>query len=118
MYKEIQIGETMTPLVVNGITPLVYKRVFNENIFEAFQSGKQETDAVEFAGKLAYIMRAAGADEDLSKLSYEGYWKWLESLGWSDIATAAADIVMMYSESEKASVEPKKKAGRQKDSSQ
>lgn len=113
MYKEIEIGGTLTPMTANATTPIRYKQVFHDDFYQVFSAELAGDDYVELAGKLAYIMKKAADGADMNKLTIDEYWTWLESLPPLAIANAAADIINLYSGSEETTAKAKKNRGRQ-----
>lgn len=119
MYKEIDIAGDLIPMAANATTPIRYRQVFSDDFYDNFSTDKLVgSHFVEFAGKVAYIMMSAAAKRDMSTLSYDDYWQWLESLPASAIALAASNIIELYNSNERTVVEPKKKRNEPKDDSQ
>lgn len=133
MYKEVKLltasGEKAIPMLANAATPIVFRRVFHQDLMieidkytKAFSQVKDDPDALEhgdvevdldMAGKLAYVMsaaaeKAAGMAAAMSDLSFDGYMDWLESFEPVAFVLASADIFGLYSGNQQTSSTGKK----------
>lgn len=114
MVKTIKIGGGEVILTANAATPYRYKQVFGEDLFKIFSSATSKTDEenVELTDtvmKLCYVMMRQAEKADMSLLSVDDFYSWLESYEPMDIILAGQDIINMYTSSTQGSVTPKKK---------
>ena len=114
MFKEIQIGEKLVPMLANGATPLRYKLVFRKDIITEFQLAEGDYSKVtNTIPELAYIMArqatASKGEADLQLLNFEQYLAWMEQFEPMDIILASDAILDVYLGNNTPSLKPKKK---------
>lgn len=113
MIGEVKIGEKTTKMKANGLTPVIYHAVFQEDLIDKMDHfGTQEAwTTIETAGKMAFIMMKqakAKSRAELFELTEEQYYKWMETLGAMDMSNAAYDVIEMYMKQKKETATPKK----------
>ena len=115
MFKEIKIGEHAVPMVANAATPIRYKQIFKRDLLVTMT----ESEGVEIGilvQELGYVMAMAAAKVDMGLLNEDSYIAWLEGFEAMDFMdeAVAVDVMGLYQGNKETSVEPKKKAVRQK----
>lgn len=110
MFKVIKVGNKEVPMNANAATPIRYRQVFKKNLLPYFMGKATDEDAAEMVGELAYIMAASAANEDMDRLSFEGYVKWLEGFAPLDFVdnTTVTAIIDLYQGNEEGYAELKK----------
>lgn len=100
-------------LAANAATPLRYKQLFGQDLLRVFQqSTKTEEDGVllaDIVAQLAFIMNRQAEKQDLNAVSMDEFYSWLEDFGSMDFVLAGQDIMNVYLDSTKVSVDAKKK---------
>lgn len=109
MFGNIKIGEKETAMAANAATPVWFNQVFHEDFFVRSQqvTDGNEAAAVDLFSKVGYIMANQAAQNDMRKLSWDGYIEWLEGFEAMDLAIASADIALLYSGQTKATATAK-----------
>lgn len=111
MEKLIQIDGKEMRMVANGATPLVYRTIFNRDVFDDLQSavvGEQLKD-VSCIERLAYVLARQGKSIETDTSLEE----WLESLDDPmALIRAAGDILTLWLGNRKTMSAAKKKNGR------
>lgn len=114
MYREINIGAKIVPMLANGATPIRFRMVFGKDIMSEFN--KVDDDMENTTGcisELAFIMakaaEAKNGGKPLSNLNQESFIEWLEQFEALDVTMAADEIVELYLGNEKTLSEDKKK---------
>lgn len=107
MLRTIKIGETDIEMLSNAATPYRYMQCFHEDLILKMAKGLDETEAVGIFQKLGYVMAAQAEKKDLTKLSEEDFYVWLEQFDYLDLMEAEADIAELYTASKKGTVSPK-----------
>jgi len=106
MYREIRIGSKTVPMLANAASSWRYSQCFHEDFLKATQNS-DETEATNIFERLGYVMARQAEKGDLSKLSEEDFYVWLEQFDASDYTDALADIADLYTATEKATADPK-----------
>lgn len=114
MVKTVKIGGGEVILSANAATPYRYKQIFNEDLFKIFSGavGKSEAENIELTDtvmKMAYIMMKQAEKADMSLLSEDDFFTWLEGYAPMDIILAGDEIINLYMASTQGSIDPKKK---------
>lgn len=113
MFKEITVGGKPIPFLSNGVTPLLYKQLFKNDLLKALNSNGEFEIANEKIPELAFIMAKQGEKgvktADLMKLNFESYVEWLSQFEPLDLVMVGADIVNVYISDSIQTEEPKKK---------
>lgn len=114
MIKTIKLngGKELT-LTANAATPFRYKQLFGGDLLQLFQeaskAGEDNLEVADTITKLAYIMSKQAEKADMSQISIDGFFSWLEDFEPMDFAYASGDIVGIYLDNAQPSVEAKKK---------
>lgn len=106
MYGKVMIGEKEVELVANAATPYRYKAIFHEDFLKKIK-GQEEADPNDFFAKLGYVMAMQAEKKDMSKLSMETFYKWLEEFEPSDVFNACDGIAEVYAGNTETSTDPK-----------
>lgn len=113
MYKEITVGVKTIPFLSNGVTPLLYKQLFKNDLLKSLNNNGEYEIASEKVPELGYIMAKQAEDgikiADLMKLNLEGYYEWLSQFEPLDMVMAGGDIVGVYLSDSIPTAESKKK---------
>ena len=110
MQKTINIGGREVALRSSAATTYRYTQIFHEEFFDAMKTlmgGENDIEAIDVAGKLAYVMNAQANNEDMNALSAEKYIEWLDEFEFADFSDALTDVLEIFMGSSKGSVSPK-----------
>lgn len=114
MIKTIKLnsGKELA-LTANAATPFRFKQLFGGDLLQLFQkaskAGEDNLEVTDTITQLAFIMSKQAEKADMSQLSVDEFFLWLEEYEAMDFAFASGDIVNLYLESSQPSVEAKKK---------
>lgn len=108
--KKIKLDGVPVEMCSNGRAPILFKQVFNENPFRFMTEEHDGVEAVEFCGKIGYIMKKAA--EGYEGISYEDYESWIDSLSASAIASATDDIFTLWMGSQQTQSHEKKRVAK------
>lgn len=110
MYKEVEIGKKVVPMLANGATPIRYKMTFGGDLLLEFQQAEKNGALVASSiSQLAFIMAKAAEKADMTKLNVDKYAEWLEQFEPLDLTLASEDIVNLYMGNMESTSEVKKK---------
>lgn len=112
MYDTIELMGKKVELVGNAATAVRYKQVFHEDLLVFFVEGVKDatdTDYIEVAQKLGYIMMLQAQKKDFSKVNFETYISWLEGLDQFELSQLSWDIIKAYRNNQCGLSESKKK---------
>lgn len=89
-YGIIKIGEKEVPMRATAATPHRYKQVFRSDVMPYFEESckASPSEYAEMISKLAYIMAKSAEGADMTKLSQEDYFSWLDGFNAFDFATS------------------------------
>lgn len=108
----LESGKTVD-LAANAATPFRFKQLFNADLLKIFQQGsKSEDDHMMLADvvtQLAFIMSKQAAGTNMSALSIEDFYEWLEDYEPLDFVVKSEEIINTYVASTMTSVDSKKK---------
>lgn len=133
MHKEIELldfeGEKRkVSMLANAMTAVRYRQVFKQDLMREFGTmmkadGMTDAEATEFLGekieifqRLAYVMNSSAMKKDMSKLSIEDYYEWLEPFDAMTFYENGQEIAGVYMGQRKASSKSKKKNAPQRES--
>ena len=105
MYGKIKIGETETGFLANASTPFRFKNVFNIDLIAVLAKGDE--GAVDDYERLAFIMAKQAEKADMSILTAEDFYTWLESYEFTDLVEALPEIIGLYMQNKKTNSDPK-----------
>lgn len=110
MKGNIKIGEHDVEMLANGLTPVLYRRIFHKDFL--MESQNAEADLTIFQ-ELGFVM-ARQAEEgvstkDLMDTSIDAYYEWLQQYEAMDVINSIDDIVRLYSAQSKSTSAAKKK---------
>lgn len=113
MKRDIKFGDKTVSFLSNGVTPLIYKQIFNEDLLQALK-GNGEWDLVgDHIPKMAFVMAMQAKEgvtaADLMKISYDEYIEWLSQFEALDITMHGGEITAAYIADSIPSAQPKKK---------
>ena len=106
MNKTIILDGREVSFSANGATPMLYKMAFREDLLVELQKG--EDGIFEALPKLAYIMAMQGEGK-VKGLSFEDMIAWLSQFESLTIEMAGEDIIEVFYDQQKTSVDSKKK---------
>ena len=110
MFKEITVGGKPIPFLSNGVTPLLYKQLFKNDLLKALNSNGEFEIANEKIPELAFIMAKQAEKADMAQLSFDMYIEWLEQFDALDMVMNSTDIADVYIGNTIPQEKPKKKA--------
>ena len=113
MIKTVKIGGGEVILAANAATPYRYKQVFGEDLFQILAASPNKTEEenitlTDTITKLTYIMSKQAEKADMSALSVDGFYSWLEDYAPLDIVFAGEEIISFYMSSTQGTVTAKK----------
>lgn len=114
MIKTIKLnsGKELA-LTANAATPFRFKQLFGGDLLQLFQAaakaGEDNLEVADTITQLAFIMSKQAEKADMSQLSMDEFYSWLEDFEPMDFAYASGDIINLYLETTQPSVEAKKK---------
>lgn len=111
MKKTITIDGKDITFVATARTPLLYKQYIGKDLFtEMNRIQGDQAAALDVFSNLAYVM-AKQADPEIGDID-----EWFDSFGLFSLYTALPQLTSMWNLETSTSIEPKKKAGKQKGS--
>ena len=98
MYKEIEIGNKKVGMLANGLSPILFNRVFHADFFSlSMNLGEgNEGATVDTFSKMGFIMAKQAEKKDLTKITEDEFFSWLEGFDPMDVPNAIRDIVDLY----------------------
>lgn len=93
MIKTFVVGEREIEAELNAALPYRYSGVFGKNYFSMIGRDIDPGQAAEFAQEILYLMAMSAQKEDMSRLNFDTYIKWLEDFMPGDLLEAAGDVV-------------------------
>jgi len=104
--REMEIG-----VVANGYSPIFYRRLFGRDIMGQITNFNLENPDDVFCAELLFCMKEQAERErkDLSNVTQDDFYEWVESLDSNMIMFAAGDIIAFYLGQTKTASKPKKK---------
>lgn len=118
MLSSINIGGKELQLIANAATPYLYKQTFNKDIMKIFASVTADSNLEEQAEltsvipEIAYVMakQAEGLKpSEFMKLKEDDFLEWLYDFSAMDFNVHAGEIMEVYMNTQKTSVNSKKK---------
>ena len=114
MQKSIKLeGGKEVKLAANAATPFRFKQLFNKDLLKVFNdNSKEDADTIEMADvftEMAFIMNRQAEGIDMSGLSMDDFYSWLEGFEPMDFVMKGQEILEIYLSSTQVSVEAKKK---------
>ena len=86
-------------------TPFRFKNVFNIDLISLLAKGDEGT--VDDYERLAFIMAKQAEKADLSTLTAEDFYLWLESFEFTDLVEALPEIIGLYMQNKTTNSDPK-----------
>lgn len=111
MRRTLTIGEYDVDMVANGMTPVIYKRIFRKDFL--VESQKKDTDMTLFQ-ELGFVMAMQAqkpVKELMEGLTESDYWEWLEKFGALDVLNSVDKIFELYANQTVSTSTAKKKRG-------
>lgn len=121
MYKRIEIGGKPVELQSNAATPMVYQKVFHEDLLRSFTGIDAEGDALGALDKvkqLAFVLNVQATrpfSDYYCKVSELDYVEWLTKFEEDDFydADMLTEVVGVWQKSARTSVAPKNRVSPQ-----
>ena len=104
MYGTVTISGKETGFLANASTPFRFKNVFNIDLISLLSKG--DDGAVDDYERLAFIMAKQAEKADMSTLTAEDFYTWLESYEFTDLVEALPEIIGLYMQSKKTKSDP------------
>ena len=111
MYEKILIGEKEMEFKASAATPILYKKLFKDDLFLRFNSIAQIESKVEKSAEMTEVVSGLGyvmnceatmtADELFSKLNTEQFYKWLLEIEPNALAEKSVEIIQLYKGNQK-----------------
>jgi hypothetical protein len=105
MYGLVTIGDKKVPMLANAATPFRFKMLFQIDLLQTMMKG-DDGDVTDYE-KLAFVMAMQAEKKDLSKLSEEDFFLWLEEFEFTDLVNALPEVVNIYMKNTKSDSDPK-----------
>lgn len=105
MYGTVTISGKETGFLANASTPFRFKNVFNIDLISLLSKG--DDGAVDDYERLAFIMAKQAEKADMSTLTAEDFYTWLESYEFTDLVEALPEIIGLYMQNKKTTSDPK-----------
>lgn len=105
MYGTVTISGKETGFLANASTPFRFKNVFNIDLISLLSKG--DDGAVDDYERLAFIMAKQAEKADMSTLTAEDFYTWLESYEFTDLVEALPEIIGLYMQNKKTNSDPK-----------
>lgn len=112
MNKDIKIGDKSIKMSGNAATAIRYKQVFNKDLLLSLSKMSEGNYDVEVVQELGFVMAKAAEGASFMALTIDDYITWLEQFEQIDVYQAMPDIVGLWLDTSKLSVNSKKKAVR------
>lgn len=109
MFKELTVGAKKIAFLSNGLTPLIYKQLFGTDLLKQLTENGEFEVAGDKIPELAYVMAMQGEKADITKLSIESYYGWLEGFEPLDMVMNGRAIADIYISNSLPTEKPKKK---------
>lgn len=114
MYREINVGDKIVPMLANGATPIRYRMIFGKDLMREFEGAQSDSGkATSSIAELAFIMSKAAEAQNggkaMSTLNLESYVEWLEQFEPLDLAMAAEAVIDLYMGNQNTLSDVKKK---------
>ena len=105
MYGKVTIGDKEVSFKANAATPFRFRMLFRTDLIQTMAKG-DEGDVAEYE-KLAFVMAMQAENKDLTKLTEEDFYAWLEDFEFVDLVSALPEVLNIYLKNEKQSTDPK-----------
>lgn len=118
MYKDVMIGATSVPMIATASTVVWFKKIFARDLLVLItKSVTQDGADLDFVGELAYIMAMQGAKSDMQACNFDTFIAWMDQFTAIDLFNEGTqnEIIDLFIQQQKPSVEEKKKADRRSD---
>lgn len=106
MKRIINIGNQKVEMLCNAASPYRYHQCFHEDLFSLITGDPENSEAINAFMKLGYIF-AKQAEGEISTVSEDGYYDWLEQFELMDYINAVGDIGTLYTHTVKGTAVPK-----------
>lgn len=106
MYGKVTISGKETGFLANASTPFRYKNIFNIDLISLLSKGDDE-GAVEEYEKLAFVMAKQAEKADMSTLTAEDFYTWLDAYEFTDLVEALPEIIGLYMKNKTTNSDPK-----------
>lgn len=110
MTGYVTLGGAKRGLTANGLSPVLFRKVFREDFLQARVDNQKDNGAImELYGRMAFIMQMQHerSQADLLKLTEDDYWEWLATIHGADIENHFAEISAIYEGNEAPLSDPK-----------
>ena len=106
-------GGKEVKLAANAATPFRFKQLFGKDLLRIFNdSSKDEEEMIGLADtvtELAFIMNSQAEGKDMSRLSMDEFYSWLEGYEPMDFIVKAQEVINVYLSSTQVTATAKKK---------
>lgn len=107
MFGKVTIDGREVAMRGSAATPYRYKDVFEEDMIKRSQE-LTDTDSLDFAQKVGFIMAMQAAGEDFGKLNREQFVQWCDQFTSDGMMEAAGEILLIYAGNARTASEAKK----------
>lgn len=111
MTEKIMLGEKEVEFKASAATPIIYKKIFNNDLLVELSQATKLDDKTEQGSKmsdivhgLAYVMYCEANLQStvlFTKLNYQSYIEWLMTIEPSTITDKSADFIKLYQANQK-----------------
>lgn len=109
MQRDIKIGDQIVPMRATAATAYRYRQVFRSDLLIELTNKGPDAEKVETFQRLAYIMTASAAGEDMNALGESGYLDFLDRFETLELVEALPEVVGLYMASKGSESKAKKK---------
>lgn len=101
MRKTITIDGQELEIAANAATPFRFRQLFHKDLLQILgNEEKAEAEGIEAISELAFVMAKQAEGADLSKVTQDEFYGWLEGFGPMAFIESAQDILEAYMEQE------------------
>lgn len=105
MYGKIKIGEKEVEMLATASTAFRFKGIFHTDLLSIMVKGDE--GSVDDYERLAFVMAMQAEKKDLTKLTEEDFYVWLDDFDFTDLVEALPEVVNLYIRNTKSDSAPK-----------
>ena len=105
MYGKVTINDKEVEFLANASTSFRFKNIFGIDLISLLAKGDE--GSIDDYERLAFVMAAQAEKKDMSKLTEEDFYQWLESFEFNDLVEALPEIIGLYMQNKKTTSDPK-----------
>lgn len=108
--QNVFIGDKKVEMEANAATPFRFKNLFRRDLLKIATTATEDnaSDQIEASQQLAFIMAKQAEGVDMTKLTEESFYSWLEDFMSSDMYDHMDEFVELWQSTQETSSTPKK----------